>query len=143
MTIFLVTAFAGFSQPPLAGNKKNDTACMCVTPQEMRNALRANDSLQVAKKEIAVAGTIINEMTRGLNKADSTIKKQDELHLSDRRIIDNIDMQNLNYSRQVTASLDVISYLQKQLKTAKNKTLLIGGMSVGVIAALVIGIIKR
>ncbi len=129
----LMTVCAGFSQP--GSTNKKDT-CICVTPREMRNAIRSNDSLVVAREIILYQDSVVAEMRKGLDKFDSLVKKQDELHLADLRIINNLDSQNSTLTKSNSLSLDYNSYLKSQLKKQKRKTVVIAGMSVAVITGL-------
>ncbi len=134
-----MTVFAGYSQTDSTGKK--DT-CICVTPKEMRNAVRVDDSLHIARDIISSQEIVIRGITSLQVKADQEIKKQEELHLADRKIIDNLDAQNSALDRSNKLSLDFNAYLHKQINHEKKKSIIIAGVSVTIITTLAYLLVK-
>lgn len=102
----------------------------------MRNAIRASDSLQIAKSELLLSRTVIDTMTAALGVRDKTIAEQDKLNRERLKIIDNLDRQNISLTKSNQLSLDYNSYIKKQLRLQKRKTVIISGVSISVIGTL-------
>jgi hypothetical protein len=140
--VLIMTVFAGYSQTGSA-DKKKDTTCVCVTPSEMRNAIRTDDSLRIAMEELAAKELVIRQALLNISQRDSLIKKQESLHAANLKIISNLESQTINMDRSNKLALDYNSYLKLQVRQAKKKTRTIAGLSVTVIGALTYLLIKK
>lgn len=131
--IFLLIVFAGYSQ---ADSTTRKDTCICISPKEMINAIRVDDSLQLSTAIIRQQDSIISSQKSIIIKSDSVIKKQDDLHVNDLNRIDNLLFQNRELTGISSLSLTLVSDMKSQIGKERKKTLFIGGISIAIITSL-------
>ena len=133
--IFLTTAFAGYSQRDSVAGKKD--TLICVTPTELRNAVKTSDSLAVAKKLIQEQEKTITLQKELSEKDKQLIQESARLNDANKFIIANLDKQVNNLTTTNRLMLDNEAYLKNRLLLQKRKTFFITSAFVTVIGSAV------
>lgn len=115
---------------------KKDTL-ICVTPTELRNAVKTSDSLAVAKKLIQEQEKTITLQKELSEKDKQLIQESARLNDANKFIIANLDKQVNNLTTTNRLMLDNEAYLKNRLLLQKRKTFFITSAFVTVIGSAV------
>jgi hypothetical protein len=108
----------------------------------MRDAIKTDDTLQIAKAVIVQQDTVIRDQKAIIAKSDSIILKQEELHVIDLRKINNLSDRETLLTTANNLLLDKNSLLIEDKKKLKKKLGWLTGLSTAVIGGLVYLLVK-
>jgi hypothetical protein len=134
--MFLLIALVGYSQ-------KDSANKVCIERNQAITALKKDDSLQVAKKEIAVLEERQAKTDQALQVADSTAKHWQEADKKSQSIIDLKNSEIKRHQAKYDLSMVYNTALNKTVSRKNGTIRLISGVSLSIIGTLTYLLVKK
>jgi hypothetical protein len=134
--MFLLIALVGYSQ-------KDSASKVCVDRSQAITALKKDDSLQVAKKEISILEERQAKTDLALHNADSTAKAWQAADQKSQLVIKGKDSEIRRQEAKFDLSMVYNTSLNKTIRRKSGTIRLISGVSVSIIGTLTYLLVKK